>query len=207
MNLIALLIFLWASIRAPWHQVFAVAERQHLLLGSILFLTTFWLMHIEIIKNVIVHPLIITSIALMVGFRLSIIVVGIASIAYLLLLDLSIFNWGFHLIINGVIPAAFIIFINHWLRKKNPTNLFFYTLGIGFICGALTIPIAALISTSLIWLFDIDLMQASRNTFEVSWILLGMFPEAFINGAFVSSITVFYPHWMRTFDEDYFLSK
>lgn len=205
-NLFCIFLLGWFALRAHWQQIFEVPERQHLLLGSTFFLVIFWLMHFELVDGLWIHPLIVTSVALIVGFRFSVIVCAFATLGYLLFSGLSLSNFGTHFLINGVAPAAFIVYLSRWVRSKNPGNLFFYTLGVGFLGGALTIPLVAVVSYLIIWSFDITLFRINDD-FKYQWILLGMFPEAFINGVIVSSITVFFPNWMRTFDEDYFLSK
>ncbi|WP_144393613.1 energy-coupling factor ABC transporter permease [Pleionea sediminis] len=205
-NLVAFFVFLWGVRSAEWKQVTEVPERQHLLLGSVFFLILFWLMQFEVVDGLRIHPLIVTSVALMIGFRFSLVVTAIASGIYLLFAQLSMSEWGFHYLINGVVPAAFIVYTCNWLRKRKPGNLFFYTLGIGFFGGALTIPLIASFAYLFVVLFDLSLFRPNDD-FKYQWILLGMFPEAFINGVIVSTITVFFPDWMRTFDEEYFLSK
>ncbi len=205
-NLVGVLVFAALVICSPWRQVLEVPLRQHLVFGSCLALVGFWMMSFAVNEAVVLHPLMITSVSLMVGFRLSAVISAFASIFYLLLADLPVVAWGMHWLVNGVIPAIFIVIINLWIRQWNPDNLFFYTLGIGFLGAGMTIPLTMSLTLIIAYLSSIDLNLLFRSI-EPVWILLAMFPEAFINGMIVSSITVFYPHWMKTFDEDYFLSR
>ncbi|MCV6605417.1 MAG: hypothetical protein OIF34_08930 [Porticoccaceae bacterium] len=39
------------------------------------------------------------------------------------------------------------------------------------------------------------------------WILLITFPEGFINGIIASGVTVYLPHWVRSFDEERYLGS
>ncbi len=206
LNLLGGVGFIYLLMRAPWRQVLEVPLRQHLVFGSCLALVGFWMMSFEVNEALVLHPLLITSVALMVGFRLSAIIGGIATMFYLLLTDYSLVLWGMHWWVNVLLPAGFIVWVNHWLRRHNPANLFFYTLGIGFLGAGLTMPIAAGYALLMAYFSSVDLASLFQ-TIEPMWILLAMFPEAFINGMIVSSITVFFPDWMKTFDEDYFLSR
>jgi uncharacterized membrane protein len=155
---------------------------------------------------IVLHPLMITSVALMIGFRLSCVVGGVATLCYLALSGYSLSGWGMHWWVNVVTPAAGVVWLNRWVRMRNPHNLFFYTLGVGFLGAGLTIPLATLLTLLLVIGSGVDLSLAFKSI-EPAWIVLTMFPEAFINGMIVSSITVFFPDWMKTFDEDYFLSR
>ncbi len=205
-NIVSVVIFFIAASFAPWRMIFDVPLRQHLLLGSLTMLVIFWLMHFQITERLILHPVLLSCVALMVGFRFSVLIGAFATLFYLLLKGVSLSGWGLHVILNVAIPAFFIVAVNYWVRRWNPANLFFYTLGIGFAGSALTIPLIVLMAGSIGWYFDLKLL-GNQIHFELEWILLAMFPEAFINGALVSSITVFFPEWMKTFDEDYFLSR
>ncbi|NVJ61732.1 MAG: hypothetical protein HWE27_15160 [Gammaproteobacteria bacterium] len=205
-NGVAIVIFVWAVVKAPWSLIFEVSLRQNLLLGSIFGLTIFWLMDFALTPLVIIHPIMITSVVLMVGLRFCLLVGAIASAVYCAFSVIDMLNVAGHFLLNVACPATFIWGSNRWLRSKNPSNLFFYTLGLGFIGSALTIPLVGTIGTGLSYCLDIALVSEGTSL-QFEWILLAMFPEAFINGVIVSSITVFYPEWMKTFDEEYFLSK
>jgi uncharacterized membrane protein len=206
LNLAGLGFMVLILLRAPWALVLEVPLRQHLVFGSCLALIGFWCMNFAVNKVIALHPLIITSVALMIGFRLSCVVGAFATLGYMILAGYPLNNWGMHWWVNVVVPAACIVGLNQWMRKRNPHNLFFYTLGVGFLGAGLTVPIATALTLLIATLSELDWSIAFKSI-EPSWILLAMFPEAFINGMIVSSITVFFPDWMKTFDEEYFLSR
>ncbi|MEE4245582.1 MAG: energy-coupling factor ABC transporter permease [Kangiellaceae bacterium] len=205
-NAVSGMILLVSLKSAQWRHLIEVPLRQHLVLGCSALVSIMWLMKFQVISNIYLHPIAIGCVALMIGFRFALIAGAIANFIFLMVTDLSLLNFGAHWLINVVFPALFIVLLNHWVHKKHPSNLFFYTLGIGFLGSALTVPIVVLLSFALLVMSG-NLANQTNMDWQSQWLLLAMFPEAFINGAIVSSITVFYPEWMKTFDEDYFLSK
>ncbi len=205
-NAVAALCFIWSLKRATWQQILEVPFRQHLLIGCGFVLCGFWFMDFALSSHLIIHPLLITCVTMMLGFRFTLVVGALVSLIYLLLKDISLASTGVHFILNVVIPSGFIAFFATWVRNKNPGNLFFYTLGVGFLGGAITIPLVVLCGSLFILMADVEVVKHA-SALEYQWLLLAIFPEAFLNGMVVSAITVFYPEWMRTFDEEYFLTR
>ncbi|NVJ48833.1 MAG: energy-coupling factor ABC transporter permease [Gammaproteobacteria bacterium] len=191
---------------AQWSLLLPVNERQHLLIGSSFALCGFWLMEFSVIEGLSIHPLVITAATLILGFRFAVISASCAAVGYFIVAGHGWPNLGAYLLLNVIVPSAFIALATRWLRAREPSNLFFYTLGVGFIGSALTVPLVA-VSSYLTLALAVSIPSAASVQWQPEWILLAMFPEAFINGVIVSSITVFFPHWMKTFDEDYFLSR
>ncbi|MCO7226410.1 energy-coupling factor ABC transporter permease [Pleionea sp. CnH1-48] len=205
-NLIACLGLGFALWKASWRMIFEVPLRQHLLFATVILLVMFWSMDFEVLNAISLHFSMMASATLVLGLRFSVICASIAMLGYLLIQSQPWQLWGVNLLINVWMPALFISFLVWLMRRLKPTNLFFYTLGIGFFGSALTIPCVLIGASIAVYLSGYSLFESLKE-FEVAWIFLAMFPEAFLNGVVVSSITVFYPEWMKTFDEEYFLSR
>ena len=105
-----------------------------------------------------------------------------------------------------MIPATATRVLTYWLRKTEFQNLFLYTLGAGFIGAALSVlAIAAAVLLILLVSQQPSLLQdALANGFLL---LPMMFSEAFVNGMIVTSLTVFFPDVMKTFDQDFYLGE
>ena len=77
-------------------------------------------------------------------------------------------------------------------------------LGAGFGGGLLSVLLVAVTALPVLWLIGQHgwVGQALAN-----WplILLMMFPEGFINGMIVTTLTVFYPDLVKTFDDGFYL--
>ena len=50
-----------------------------------------------------------------------------------------------------------------------------------------------------------ELVTAALENWPMIFLML--FPEGFINGMVVTTLTVFYPHLVKTFDDDFYLEN
>ena len=77
-------------------------------------------------------------------------------------------------------------------------------LGAGFGGGLLAALAMALAALALLWLSgQQDWVTAALANWPLIFLL--MFPEGFINGMIVTTLTVFYPDLVKTFDERHYL--
>ena len=103
-----------------------------------------------------------------------------------------------------LIPASVSRWLVFVLRRQRQQNLFIFMLGAGFGGGILSMLVVAIVSLALFWL--IGQGEWTRNAVE-NWPLLSLilFPEGFINGMLVTTLTVFYPGLVKTFDDAFYL--
>ena len=101
-------------------------------------------------------------------------------------------------------PALVSRLVVYWVRGLRSNNLFLYLLGVGFAGGMLAM--LATVVTALA-LLELCGQQAWVEGALQNWplLLLILFPEGFINGMTVTTLTVFYPHLVKTFDEQHYL--
>jgi uncharacterized membrane protein len=77
-------------------------------------------------------------------------------------------------------------------------------LGGGFCGGILSMLAMAVGSLLVFWLIDAgDWLQAALENWAL--ISLVLFPEGFINGMLITTLTVFYPQLVKTFDDNHYL--
>jgi len=91
-GLVMLLYVAGAAATADWPALRAAAERQHVLLGGILALLLLWLLTFQVVEEIRIHLLGVTTLTLLVGWP------------FILLL---MFPEGF---INGMLVTAFTVF-------------------------------------------------------------------------------------------------
>lgn len=196
------LLLLVAIGKAPWGQVFRVSTYSHLLFGSTVFLLFLGHTNGHIAPDVQLHLLGITTVTLLLGLPLAIIAGTLASAALVVLGELPLSQVFVHAVGNSSLPAVVTATILLLVMRHAPRNLFFYMLGIGFFGGGLSMLTAVLTSIAL-------LSISGRPEILSEWLspimLLAMFPEGFLNGAIVTSLAVYKPHWLRTFDDKHFL--
>lgn len=216
---ISALVLTVAVIYSPWRQLVAQQSRQHLLFGTILFLSLFWLMQVSVQGVIAFHPMLMTVVMMVFGWHLALLIGAIALIlfefyqagfhslassGYVTLVHFDLRTFPVDFCLGVLIPvswAALVLWlINRW-RFKNP---FTYFLGIGFFGSMVSCLLVGLGALLLFALTGSDIQFAStRDHFFV--FALMTFPEGFINGALATVLTVFWPDIVKTYRDDWFL--
>ena len=92
-----------------------------------------------------------------------------------------------------------------WVLGRMPTkNLFFYILGLGFF-GAQVVTV--LTCSGLVLYFYLFLSEAQFHSLweKIMFTIPLVYAEGFINGVIVTSVTVYAPDLVKTFDDQRFL--
>jgi uncharacterized membrane protein len=193
-----------AGMTAQWAALRAAPERQHVLLGGLLALLLLWLLTLQVIDDVWIHLLGVTSLTLIVGWRFAILGATLVLFGYLWIQQQSLLAAPLAWLFSVFVPASTTRLLAHLLRRHGIRNLFVYMLGAGFGGGLLSVLVLALLALPTFWLIG-QSGWVSRALDNWPFILLLMFPEGFINGMLVTAFTVFYPEVVKTFDDDYYL--
>ena len=201
-SLLQCLALLLALLRAPWRLLLSASIRSHLLLGTTVLLTFFWQMSAPMAPEVQLHLLGMTTVTLLLGAPLAILAGSLAAAGVTALSGGEAAQVLPHALVNATVPALTTHALLHLILRHGPRNIFMYMLGVGFFGGGLTM-LAVLLSTAVL----LALMgQAHVMTDWLSpLMLLAIFPEGFLNGAVVSSLAVYKPDWLKTFDDKHFL--
>lgn len=195
-------ILLGAIWRAPWRLLAAVPLRSHLLFGAVVALMLLWQARGPVAPQVHLHILGMTTVTLLLGLPLALIVGTLAAVGQSILGGLAPPSVLVHALINATVPALVTSAALHLLVRHGPRNLFVYMLGVGFFGGGLAMLSSVLCSMLL-------LMFAGRADVMQEWmsalLLLAVFPEGFLNGTVVTALAVYRPDWLKTFDDRHFL--
>jgi uncharacterized membrane protein len=194
-----------AALTASWRALLAASERQHVLLGGLLGLWLLWLLTVQVIEDVWLHLLGVTSLTLIVGWRFTILGATLVLLGYLWWQHQSVLTVPLSWLFSVLVPATTTRILAHLLRQHGFRNLFVYMLGAGFGGGLLSVLALALLALPTFWLIGQSdwVAEALENW---AFVFLLMFPEGFINGMLVTAFTVFYPDVVKTFDDDYYLN-
>lgn len=197
-----LLLLAAALVRAPWTALRLASQRLHLLFGALLALLALWSVGGRIGAHASLHLLGMTTVTLLLGPALAILV-GTAALAMMAALGAA--PWS-TVLANGLVtlsvPAAVTFALLVWATRHAPRNLFVFMLGVGFAGGALSMLAAMLM---MLGLFATAGDVRALREWGSPLLLLAMFPEGFVNGAMVSSLAVYKPHWLRLYDDRHFL--
>ena len=187
---------------ADWRALRRDSTRYHLLFGGILFSLVLWLLSVRVIEGVWLHFMGTTTLTLILGWRFAIIAGSAATVTYTLLIEQSLLAASPAWLLTVALPATVSRWLVHALRKLKSHNLFIYMLGAGFGGGMLSVLVSALAALPLFWLIgQHDWVTACLANWPFVTLLL--FPEGFINGMVVTTLTVFYPGLVKTFDDGF----
>lgn len=199
---IALLAACWLT---PWRALLAVGARQHTFFAGVLSLVVLWAMAFHPAAGITLHYLGMTAMTLLFGWALAVLAGALALLALVLLQQAALEVLPLTWLLTAVVPALTTSALLYWLERSRVRNLFVFLLGIGF-AGAMFTSVA-LALTGLIVLALLGQQALVSAAFEnAPLLLLLMFSEGFINGAAVSTITVYFPQAVRGFNEDRFLA-
>ncbi|HDZ56494.1 MAG TPA: hypothetical protein ENI17_13200 [Pseudomonas xinjiangensis] len=199
-------IVLWALACVPWVELIADARRQHLLFGSVFLLCVLWMVRREFDNGLTFHFIGVTAVALLLDWPLAILAGTLSQVALVLLGFDDALAFGINGWLRVLVPVAVTMLISQTLERFKPTNLFSYIFVSGFLAGGLAAMTTILLGMGLLaWSGHL----ASPDTaFEfIGYMLLVLFPEAFINGTVITALVVFSPEWVETFDSDRYFQE
>ncbi|MCB1856213.1 MAG: hypothetical protein KDI05_15100 [Halieaceae bacterium] len=199
-----LLSCLAAALLAPWKAIRAVPARLHLVLGGSLFCLLLWLLSVHMVEQLWLHFLGVTCLVMLLGLRLALLAGALASFCYAAVIHQSPAAVPLAWTLTVLIPGAVSRGVLYGVARLRWKNLFLYMLGGGF-CGGMLAMLATVAGSLLVfWLMGAQhwLLMALDNWPLVSLVL---FPEGFINGMLITTLTVFYPDVVKTFDDMHYL--
>ena len=200
---VLLLLALW---RAPWQAILSVPARQHALLGSLVALCLIWSFQFEVIPGLSFHPFLMTTITLVFGWCFAL-ATGALALALLVLVGTA--QWQYlpwDWLFSDWIPATLAYALLRVIERLPTRNLFVYILGLGFFGTLLTTLLNCLLLLGLFWLLLPEkalLALWDKRAFVVPL----LYSEGFMNGMLVTSVTVFFPDLVKTFDDQRFLKS
>ena len=194
------LCLLLATVRADWQALRAAPERYHLLYGGSLACVALWLISVNAIEGIWLHLVGVTALTLVLGWRFAILAGTVAVMAHTWLIGQSLAAVPVAWLLTVAIPATITTLVAQQVQRRWHRNLFAYVLGVGFgggmLCG-LALALTGLAVLFLAW------QRAMVSAALEQWplVTLMLFPEGFINGMVMTTLAVFYPDLVRTYEE------
>lgn len=205
-----LLVLAWCLRTAPWKRL-ADSGQSNVWLGTLVMLTLVWSMKAGVKPGLNLHLLGATTLTLMFGRQLAI-------IGFCVVLAAITLNQGLHGIdgwqayaLNALVLAVFPVLVADTLRRAVerylPANFFVYVFVAAFFGAAITALSTGFVATMILWLGDVYPATMLFEDYFPYYILLG-FSEAWLNGAVITMMVVYAPHWVGSFDDRrYLLNK
>ncbi len=204
---IAVVFIVLAAVKTARWQRFVDREQLHVFLGGCVTLMVLWTMRTQVYEGVDFHLLVMTTLTLMFGWSLcvvagALVVTGVSIAGFA--------QWSgmvLNLLTTVILPVSLTWVILLLVRHKLPRHFFIYVYLNAFLAGGLTLMLSSFAATFL-------LASATLVSFEVLWdsylsyFPLMFFPEAVLNGWFITLLVSYRPHWVGSFrDEDYLHGK
>lgn len=203
-QIVAALAVLAALLLAPWAALRAATARQHLFFLVTLSLFVLWMAGFRPAGGLSLHLLGMTTATVLLGGALALLA-GLLALLLMVAADQALLaalplTW----LLTVAVPALATVALLRLLARLGFRNLFAFLLGIGFAGAMVTILAVVVAGLAVLAAAGQDTLVADAFDHAAMLPLL-LFPEGFINGAAVSTLTVYFPHLVRGFDEDHFL--
>lgn len=202
-----LVVWGWCLRTAPWRRL-ADSGQMNVWLGTIVVLMLMWSMKAGVKPGMNLHLLGATVFSLMFGRQLA--VLGLSAVLAAVTLnsaDTGGIGWSTYAL-NALVMAIFPVFVaSAFLRLVErwlPANIFIYLFVAAFFGAALTTVATGWFSAGLLAVGGVYSLDTLFGDYLPYFILLG-FAEAWLTGATITLMVVYYPHWVGTFDDRRYL--
>ena len=202
-HFVYMLILLWALWEAPWHHL-ENSNDTHVLLASCVILGLVWHQDIAgMTPGMEFHLLLATTITLMFGWQFAILAISLVQLGLTMEGQADWASYSLNMLCNGVIPVG-VTYVVYWLTYLwLPKHFFIYIYVTAFAGSAL-----AMLASRLSGL-GILLTSQAYNLRELGdepmFIIVMLFPEAFINGLLMSVLVAYRPQWVSSFSDKHYL--
>lgn len=115
-------------------------------------------------------------------------------------------SFALNALVLAVFPVLVADTIRRFVERNLPTNFFIYVFGSAFFGAALTVIATGMLSCLLLWLAGVYPAATLLEDYFAYFILLG-FSEAWMNGAAITLMVVYAPHWVASFDDRRYLYR
>ncbi len=208
LQILALLIFVGILAYSVKHtnlkRLVEDKKWQHIVFGSTTLVFLLWLFRVSIYDGLIIHFLWLTTLALVLGFRWSLISGTIVLLLSTLIGYESWAMFGINGLFGVLVPLAITYAIFMLCFHRVPRQLFVYIFLCAFFPGAITIGAKMLLMSAYYWVegaYTWDVI--SYNYANMTWLMI--FPEAFFNGFSITCLVVYKPDLVHTFHDKFYI--
>lgn len=203
-HLLYALVVARALYTAPWHML-RDSENLHVLLGAAVVLMLLWSLKAGIHPGMYFHLLGATLLMLMFGWQFALLTLSLVLVGQGLYGNIEWFSFSLNAVMMAVIPVLFSFGIYRLSQIYLPKHFFVYTLFNGFFCAALSMALLITLSSILLYCcggYSWDDIYHRYLPFSPMMI----FAEGFFTGMLTSSMVLFRPEWIGSFDDRRYLN-
>lgn len=203
-GLLALVPVLGLAVRhAPWRALAARPERISLFLGAIVALVLLWSMRADVTPGLSLHFLGITALTLIVGWSLALVVGTLAYTGYVLVGMAGWEGLGIGVLVSVLLPATLTQLLLYVARYTLPPNFFIYIFVNAFAAAILSALTVGMVTAGLFWAAGLYSWDQLVHNYIRMMPLLAL-PEGVVNGMVMTALALVAPHWVLSFDEDFY---
>jgi len=202
-DLLYLLLMAWALYSAPWHML-RNKENLNVLLGAAVALMVLWSLKAGIHPGMSFHLLGATLLMLMFGWQFALMALTLVLFGQGLYGNIEWFSFSLNALLMAAGPVLFSFTVYRLSQYYLPKQFFVYTLFNAYFCGALTMALLVATSSTLLYCcggYSWDDIYHRYLPFAPMMI----FAEAFFTGMLATSMVLFRPEWIGSFDDRRYL--
>lgn len=196
-------VWAWCLRTAPWRRL-ADPGQLNVWLGAGVMLMLLWSMKAGVRPGLDLHLLGVTALTLMFGRQLAIAALSLVLVAVTINGGAGWQPYALNALLMAVLPSFLAHAILRGVERWLPANFFIYVFVGAFFGAAVATVATGLAGTTLLALAGIYPAQMLFADYFPYFLLLG-FSEAWLNGAAVTLMVVYFPHWVGTFDDRRYL--
>lgn len=198
-----LLLMLWAAYTAPWYKL-RQQGNFNILLGTSVLLLLIWNIKAGVHPGLSFHLLGATLLMLMFGWQFS-----LFAISFILLWQVGFgvidpFSFSLNALLMGALPSLLSFGLLRLSLRHLPHHFFVYTLVNAYFSAAVVMAVVVLSASALLLCcspYDWALLKRGYLPF----IPMMVFAEGFFTGMLATSMVLFRPEWIGSFDDQRYL--
>jgi len=199
------MVWLWCLRIAPWRRL-ADASQLNVWLGSVVVLMLIWSMKAGVKPGLNLHLLGATALTLMFGRQLAILGLSVVMAAVTLNGAAGWDPYALNVLVTAVFPCLAAHALLRVVERYLPANFFCYIFCAAFFGAAIAVVATGLLASLVLWLAGVYTAEMLLNDYLPYYTLLG-FAEAWLNGAAITLMVVYYPDWVGSFDDRRYFFK
>ena len=199
------IVWLWCVRTAPWRRL-ADTTQLHVWLGSIVVLMLIWSMKAGVKPGLDLHLLGATALTLMFGRQLAILGLSVVMAAVTLNGAAGWAPYALNILVTAVFPCLAAHALLRIVERYLPANFFCYIFCAAFFGAAIAVVSTGWLASLVLWLAGVYTAEMLVNDYLPYYTLLG-FAEAWLNGAAITLMVVYYPDWVGSFDDRRYFFK
>ena len=194
----------WALYSAPWYKI-RNRENLHVFLGTTVALLVIWSLKAGIKPGMSFHLLGATLLMLMFGWQFALFSISLVLLGQALYGNIEWFGFSLNALLMGGVPVLFSYAVFRLSLLFLPRHFFIYTLFNGFFCAGLTMAMTMVLVSLLLACCSHYSFETIRHSY-LSFAPMMIFAEAFFTGMLATSMVLFRPEWIGSFDDRRYLS-